>query len=233
VVLALPAGLSVFIDRAAREFRDVSTPLELASEVQARGVRDERVLAAIRAVPRADFVPPDQAGAYVDVPLPIGHGQVTTQPSLSARMIEGLRLSGDEHVLEVGTGLAFQTALLATLAADVVSIERWPDMVEQARHNLAGRGIRNVRLLVGDGSLGAPELAPFDGVVVSAAYPEVPQPLVEQLRVGRRLVQPVGRGGNDVVIAFERTAHGLERREELTPARFVRLYGRHGFPDTD
>lgn len=210
----------------------MSTPHELANEVQARGVRDERVLAAIRAVPRADFVPQDRAArAYVDEPVPIGHGQVTTQPSLSARMIEGLRLTGDEHVLEVGTGLGFQTALLARLADDVVSIERWPDMVEQARRNLAGRAIRNVRLLVGDGSLGAPELAPFDGIIVSAAYPEVPQPLVEQLRVGRRLVQPVGQGGHDVVVAFERTAHGLERREELTPARFVRLYGRYGFPD--
>jgi protein-L-isoaspartate(D-aspartate) O-methyltransferase len=211
----------------------VSTPSDLAGKVRARGVRDERVIAAIRAVPRADFVPPNHvAGAYIDEPVPIGHGQVTTQPSLSARMIEGLRLTGDEHVLEVGTGLGFQTALLAALAADVVSIERWPDMVEQARRNLAVRGVGNVRLLVGDGSLGAPELAPFDGIVVSAAYPEVPRPLVEQLRVGRRLVQPVGTGGNEVVVAFERTAHGLERREELTPARFVRLVGRHGFPDS-
>lgn len=210
----------------------MSTPPELASEVQARGLRDERVLAAIRAVPRADFVPPEHAArAYVDEPVPISHGQVTTQPSLSGRMIEGLRLTGHEHVLEVGTGFGFQTALLATLAAAVVSIERWPDMVEQARRNLVRRGIRNVRLLVGDGSLGAPELAPFDGIVISAAYPEVPQPLVEQLRVGRRLVQPIGEGGDDVVVAFERTAHGLKRREELTLARFVRLYGRHGFPD--
>jgi protein-L-isoaspartate(D-aspartate) O-methyltransferase len=211
----------------------VSTPSDLAGKVRARGVRDERVIAAIRAVPRADFVPPNHvAGAYLDEPVPIGHGQVTTQPSLSARMIEGLRLTGDEHVLEVGTGLGFQTALLATLAADVVSIERWPDLVDQARRNLATCGVGNVRLLVGDGSLGAPELAPFDGIVVSAAYPDVPQPLVEQLRVGRRLVQPLGRGGDEVVVAFERTADGLERREELTPARFVRLYGRHGFPDS-
>ena len=216
---------------AAREHRDVSTPLELAGEVQERGVRDQRVLAAIRAVPRCDFVPPHHAAiAYCDEPVPISHGQVTTQPSLSGRMIEGLRLAGDEHVLEIGTGLGFQTALLAMLAADVVSIERWADMVAQARRNLAGRGIRNVRLLVGDGSLGAPELAPFDGILVSAAYPEVPPPLVEQLRIGGRLVQPVGQGGNDVVVAFERTAHGLEPREELTLARFVRLFGRYGFP---
>ena len=227
-----PARDAEFPVRPRGQSGDVSTPLELANEVQARGVRDERVLAAIRTVPRADFVPPNHAAvAYVDEPLPISHGQVTTQPSLSGRMIEGLRLTGVEHVLEVGTGLGFQTALLATLAADVVSIERWPDMVEQARRNLTRRGIRNVRLLIGDGSLGAPELAPFDGIIVSAAYPEVPRPLAEQLRVGRRLVQPIGAGGNDTVVEFERTAHGLERREELTPARFVRLYGRHGFPD--
>lgn len=162
--------------------------------------------------------------AYLDGPVGISHGQVTTQPSLSARMIEGLRLTGDEHVLEVGTGLGFQTALLARLAADVVSIERWPDMVEQARRNLARHGIQNVHLLVGDGSRGAPEEAPFDGILVSAAYPEVPLPLVEQLRVGRRLVQPIGEGGDDAVIAFERTTDGIERREELTPARFVRLH---------
>jgi protein-L-isoaspartate(D-aspartate) O-methyltransferase len=204
---------------------DVSSPRELANEVQARGVRDERLLAAIRAVPRAAFVPPRQAAvAYLDEPVPISHGQVTTQPSLSGRMIEGLRLTGDEHVLEVGTGLGFQTALLARLAADVVSIERWPDLAEQAGRNLAGCGIGNVRLLVGDGSLGAPALAPFDGILVSAAYPEVPPALVEQLRIGRRLVQPIGEGGNDAVIAFERTADGIERREELTPARFVRLH---------
>jgi protein-L-isoaspartate(D-aspartate) O-methyltransferase len=209
-----------------------STPLELAGRLRERGVRDERVLAAVRAVPRIDFVPPEHgAVAYVDQPLPIGHGQVTTQPSLSARMIEGMHLTGDEHVLEVGTGLGFQTALLATLAADVVSIEWWPDMAEQARRNLDGRGIRNVRLLVGDGSLGVPELAPFDRIIVSAAHPEVPRPLVEQLRVGGRLVQPIGQGGNDAVIAFERTADGLEARDDLVPARFVRLVGRHGFAE--
>jgi protein-L-isoaspartate(D-aspartate) O-methyltransferase len=210
-----------------RQSGDVSTPQVLANEVRARGVRDERLLAAIRAVPRAVFVPPKLAAvAYVDEPVPISHGQVTTQPSLSGRMIEGLRLTGDEHVLEVGTGLGFQTALLARLAADVVSIERWPDLAEQAERNLAACGIRNVRLLVGDGSLGEPGLAPFDGILVSAAHPEVPPALIEQLRVGRRLVQPIGEGGDDAVIAFERTADGIERREELTPARFVRLHVR-------
>ncbi|WP_129662727.1 protein-L-isoaspartate(D-aspartate) O-methyltransferase [Phytoactinopolyspora endophytica] len=210
----------------------MSTPDHLADLVRASGVRDERVLASVRAVPRADFVPARHADvAYLDQPIPISHNQVTTQPSLSARMIEGLQLTGDDHVLEIGTGYGFQTALLATLAADVVSIERWPDMVERARRHLDQHGIGNTQLLLGDGTLGAPELAPFDAILVSAAHADVPQPLVDQLRVGGRLVQPIGPGGDEVVAAFDRTTHGLHRRDELTPARFVRLYGRHGSSD--
>jgi len=138
--------------------------------VRAAGVSDERLLRAIRAIraiPRAGFVPVEQTGvAYQDRPIPIAHGQVTTQPSLSAAMIESLALTGGEHVLEVGTGLGFQTALLAHLAGDVVSVDLWPDLVAQARQNLARQGICNVGLLVGDGSAGAPEHAPYDDVLV-------------------------------------------------------------------
>ncbi len=197
----------------------------------AAGVSDERVLAAMRATSRAGFVP----GNYVtvadrDEPIPIGHGQVTTQPSLSARMIEGLRLAGGDHVLEIGTGLGFQTALLARLAASVVSIERWPDLASQARRNLARQGIRNAEVLAGDGSRGLPDRAPYDAILVSAAFPEVPAPLAAQLRVGGRLVQPIGPGGQEEVVLFERSAAGLQRRHVLTLARFVRLHGRYGFP---
>ncbi|WP_101789738.1 protein-L-isoaspartate(D-aspartate) O-methyltransferase [Nonomuraea indica] len=204
---------------------------DLVRAVRAAGVHDERLLDAMRATPRADFVPPGCASAaYDDGPVPIQHGQVTTQPSLSARMIAALGLHGAEHVLEIGTGLGFQTALLARLAADVVTVERWPDMTEAARRSLARHRIRNVELVVGDGTRGVPERAPYDAVLVSAAFPRVPPPLVEQLRLGGRLVQPIGRGGWEEVTLFERTGTGLQRRSLLTFASFVRLHGRYGFP---
>ncbi|WP_411135583.1 protein-L-isoaspartate(D-aspartate) O-methyltransferase [Streptomyces sp. C10] len=203
---------------------------DLVRAVRAAGVSDERLLQAVRMTPRAPFVPAAHApSAHQDVPLPIGRGQVTTQPSLSAMMIDGLDLHGREHVLEVGTGLGFQTALLARLAADVVSIEWWPDIAQQARRNLDRQNVPHVELRVGDGSAGVPDRAPYDAILVSAAFPDVPPPLVEQLRIGGRLVQPLGTGGREEVVSFRRTASGLERGRVLTLARFVRLHGRYGY----
>ena len=209
----------------------VPTQEDLVRAVMAAGVRDPRVLQALREVPRAAFVPPDLAAeAYRDRPLPIPHGQVTTQPSLSARMIEALGLTGAEQVLEIGTGYGFQTALLARLSRFVRSVERWPDLADTARANLARQGVANVEVVVGDGTAGLPGHAPFDAILVSAAFPQVPPPLVEQLAPGGRLVQPIGSGGDEEVTLFERGPRGLVRRGAVTLAHFVRLYGRHGFP---
>ena len=198
---------------------------------RAAGVRDERLLAAIAALPRASFVPPDSAAeAYRDVPVRISHGQVTTQPSLVAGMVEALQLRGDEKVLEVGTGYGYQTALLASLAREVWSVELWPDMTEAAREVLTGLGFANARLAVGDGTLGLPAQAPFDAIVVSAAFPAVPKPLEEQLVQGGRLVQPIGPGGAEDVILFVKKGTELETERNLSGAYFVRLYGKHGYP---
>jgi len=148
-------------------------------------------------------------------------------------MIEALRLEGGEQVLEVGTGHGFQTALLARLAAQVFSVERFPELADTARSNLERHGIRNAEVHVGDGSAGLPERAPFDAIVVSAAFHSVPQPLSHQLADGGRLVQPLGPGGRDDVVLFERGPDGLERRASLTPAYFVRLVGAYGFAGED
>jgi protein-L-isoaspartate(D-aspartate) O-methyltransferase len=206
------------------------TQADLVEAIRADGIRDERVLEAFGAIPRAEFVPAELAArAYLDAPLPIPHDQVTTQPSLVARMVEALDLSGSERVLEIGTGYGFQTAVLACLADFVWSVERWPDLAATAREHLARRGVGNAEVVVGDGSEGLPEQAPFEAVLVSAAFPRVPQPLADQVAEGGRLVQPIGRGGMEEVVLFEHGPRGLDARRVLTGAHFVRLYGKHGF----
>jgi protein-L-isoaspartate(D-aspartate) O-methyltransferase len=206
------------------------SPDDLVRVLRAEGIRDRRVLAAFRRVPRARFVPSAAAGhAYLDAPIRIPHGQVTTQPSLIARMVAALALTGTERVLEVGTGLGFQTAILARLAREVISVERFPALAEQARANLAADRLTRVTVVIGDGTLGVPEHAPYQAIVVSAAAPSVPAPLVEQLAPGGRLVHPVGPGGREEVTAFHKEAGQLVADARLTPAYFVPLVGAHGF----
>jgi protein-L-isoaspartate(D-aspartate) O-methyltransferase len=181
-------------------------------------------------LPRALFVPRAvAAGAYLDKPLPISHRQVTTQPSLVAKMVEALALRGHEKVLEIGTGYGYQTALLAMLARAVWSIELWQDMTDAAAASLAEAGIANATLLVGDGTCGLPDQAPFDAIVIAAAFPSVPPPLVEQLAQAGSLVQPIGPGGRDDVRLFEKQGERLVVRRSITGAYFVRLYGEHAY----
>jgi protein-L-isoaspartate(D-aspartate) O-methyltransferase len=209
----------------------VKSQEDLVREIAAEGVLDPRVLRALRKVPRAGFVPSDLVEwAYLDRPLPIPHGQVTTQPSLVARMIEALALEGPECVLEIGAGYGFQTALLAYLSSFVWGVERWPDIADISRENLSHHGVTNVEVVAGDGTEGLPEHAPYDAILVAAAFPSVPPPLAEQLAPGGRLVQPIGSGGEEEVVLFEKGKEGLKRRRTITGARFVRLHGKHAFP---
>jgi protein-L-isoaspartate(D-aspartate) O-methyltransferase len=210
----------------------VSEPEDLIRTITDEGVRDPRLLETLRSVPRAGFVPANLAGqAYQDKPLPIPHEQVTTQPSLVAKMVEALGLAGSERVLEVGAGYAWQTALLARLCGFVWTVERFADVAKAARENLARFGLTNAEVVTGDGTKGLPEHAPYDAILVAAAFESVPRPLEEQLASGGRLVQPVGPGGREEVILFEKGTRGFVRRRTIAWARFVRLHGAHAFPE--
>jgi protein-L-isoaspartate(D-aspartate) O-methyltransferase len=202
---------------------------DLVRALRAEGIGDRRVIAAFRAVPRARFVPPAATHqAYLDEPIRIPHRQVTTQPSLIARMVAALNLTGTERVLEVGTGLGFQAAILAMLARRVVTVERFADLAAQARTNLEAAGLGSVIVVVGDGTLGVPEHAPYQAIVVAAASPRIPAPLVEQLAPRGRLVHPVGPGGRELVTAFQKEGDRLTADAQLTPAAFVPLIGSYG-----
>ena len=204
---------------------------DLIDVIRAQGIIDRRVLDAFRAVRRADFVPPDLASfAYEDCPLPIAHFQVTTQPSLIAKMVEALELAPGDRALEVGAGLGFQAAILSRLCDLVVTVERFPDLAEAARENLRRAGITNALVLVGDGTLGAPDLAPFQAIVGGAAAPRVPAPLAEQLDEGGRLVLPIGPGGAEDVTLFRKEDGKLLRLATVIPASFVRMIGIYGHP---
>jgi protein-L-isoaspartate(D-aspartate) O-methyltransferase len=201
-------------------------------QLRRRGILDERVLAAMAAVPRELFVPPDLCHhAYEDAALPIGYGQTISQPYIVAVICSLLALEGSENVLDVGTGSGYQAAVLAELAAQVTTIERVPELMESAREALAQAGFVEVDVRLGDGSLGVPEKAPFEGVAVAAAAPTIPERLYEQLADGGRLVLPKGsRWGQDLVQVVKTPDGPLER--ESVPCRFVPLLGEQGFDGT-
>jgi len=201
----------------------------LESQIRARNVRDPRVLEALRKVPRHLFV--EEAlrdRAYLDKALPIGEKQTISQPYMVAAMSEALELRGEERVLEIGTGSGYQTAILAELAESVFSVERIADFVPAARRRLEALGHYNVLIKVGDGTIGWSEHAPYDGILVTAAAPQVPRPLLEQLKVGGRLVVPMGAEDSQTLMRISRQEDGFQE-EALGECRFVKLIGRHGW----
>jgi protein-L-isoaspartate(D-aspartate) O-methyltransferase len=211
------------------------TQADLVEALRKGGIQDGRVLEAFGDVPRDAFVPVAAADrAYYDLPIPLPRGQVTSRPSLIAQTLAALSLTGSERVLEVGAGFGFQSALLSRLSSAVFAVEWWPELAERARQNIERHGAANVRVVVGDGSLGLPAAAPFDAVVVAAACTRVPAPLEEQLVVGGRLVQPIGPAillqERDELTLFVKTAQGLVQRRRLVRTGFTRLLGEHGSP---
>jgi protein-L-isoaspartate(D-aspartate) O-methyltransferase len=203
----------------------------LVEVLRRKGVRDLSVLHAVQMVPRHLFVPESvRHRAYDDTALPIGSGQTISQPYVQARYLELIGLTGREKVLEIGTGSGYQTALLALLASMVFSVERVPHLAQSARTALANSGIRNVTVLVGDGTLGWRPFAPFDAILVSAASPETPGPLVEQLALGGRMVIPLGDRASQTLTLVERNGDGV-RVSTIADVRFVPLVGQFGFSE--
>jgi protein-L-isoaspartate(D-aspartate) O-methyltransferase len=198
-------------------------------QIRARGIRDERVLAAMQKVPRHLFVPKGlERAAYEDRPLPIGGGQTISQPYIVAVMTEQLEIRPHDRVLEIGTGSGYQAALLAELGADVISVERLDDLALRAQENFTRAGVTGVRVVVGDGTKGYPPEAPYDAVIITAASPAVPEPLVEQLGEGGRLIAPVGpRECQDLIKLIKR--EGKVQRIPLGGVCFVPLIGQFGW----
>ena len=201
----------------------------LVEALQRKGIRDLAVLRAVGTVPRHLFVPESvRHRAYEDEALPIGGGQTISQPWVQARYLELAALGGRERVLEVGGGSGYQTALLALLADSVFAVERIPALAQQARGALETAGIRNVTVLVGDGTLGWRPFAPYDAILVAAASPEVPLPLIDQLAPGGRLIIPIGDRNAQTLTLVQRTPDGV-RTSTVADVRFVPLLGEFGF----
>ena len=203
--------------------------LRLVEALREKGIRDLAVLRAFEQTPRHQFLPTGlRHRAYEDSPLPIGNGQTISQPSIHARYLELLRLTGHERALEVGTGSGYQTVLLAHLVEQVFTIERIPALYQLARDAIHRAGAANVSMLLGDGTLGWREYAPYDAILVSAGAPSVPEPLLAQIAEGGRMLVPVGTREDQQLVMYERS-NGQVQRKELGPVRFVPLVGHHGW----
>jgi protein-L-isoaspartate(D-aspartate) O-methyltransferase len=227
-------GLSIKLD-CAQESIVKSIDFEAArkrmvdGQIARRGINSSRVLEAFQNVPRQLFISKSQAPqAYQDSPLPIGSGQTISQPYIVAYMTYKLELQGDEKVLEIGTGSGYQAAILAELAGEIHSVERHEILGNAAAKLLEDLGYKNIQVHLGDGTKGLPELAPFQAIMVTAAGPEVPQPLLDQLDDGGRLVIPVGGRSGQVLELYRREGDSIQK-EELAPVAFVPLIGEHGW----
>ena len=225
---AIAAGAEPARNATAPATDPFAAPREamVRSQIEARGIKDEAVLAALRRVPRHEFVPAAQrASAYDDRPLPIASGQTISQPLIVALMTELLQVKPGQRVLEIGTGSGYQAAVLAELKLDVYSIEIVEELARSARATLTRLGYDKVNVRAGDGYAGWPEFAPFDGIIVTAAPPRVPQPLIDQLKPGARLIVPEGEREQELVV-YEKSAAGELRRTSVIPVRFVPMTGR-------
>jgi protein-L-isoaspartate(D-aspartate) O-methyltransferase len=201
----------------------------VVEQIASRGLRDPRLLAVMEAVPRHRFVPSDHLNwAYADGPLPIGFGQTISQPYIVAFMTDALHLIGSERVLEVGTGSGYQAAILGQMAAEVHTVEFIPELAAQAERVLQELGFTNVHVHSGDGSLGWPEGSPYDSILVAAAAPRLPQPLMDQLAEGGRIILPVGSRGFQQLEIWERRGKKF-KHEASIPVAFVPLRGEHGW----
>ena len=203
----------------------------IEKQLRRRGISDEAVLAAMTAVPRHEFVPGGlRSRAYEDVPLPIGGGQTISQPYIVAAMTAALHLQPDDRVLEIGTGCGYQAAVLSRLAKEVFSIERRPELASAASGTLARLGYSNAHVHCGDGTLGLPDLAPFDAILVAAAAPAVPKPLLAQLADGGRMIVPVGDAEHQELRLIEKRGDAFSTKM-LEGCRFVPLVGYHGWQE--
>ena len=216
---------------AEKDLYRIAREKMVENQIKERGIKDERVLSAMLKVPRHLFV--DEAlkdQAYGDFPLPIGEGQTISQPYIVAVMTEALELKGNERVLEIGTGSGYQTAILAELAFWVYTVEKYSALLERAKKILLKLGYKNISFKLGDGSLGWKEVAPFEAIIVTAAAPQIPPPLIEQLSEGGRIVIPVGDVYSQVLIKGIKKGEKLHTKT-LEPVRFVKLTGAYGFKE--